>query len=150
MLRDGSPTTVPADELVPGDVVVFGAGDRVPADLRLLRTSDLRVDESPLTKSMAKFGTQLTFLVVGLAVLLMAVSRLVHGSALIDVGLQAISFAVAAIPEGLPAVIGIALARGVQVMARRNSITRKLGAVETLGSVSVICTDKAGTLTQTR
>ncbi|MFD8879658.1 HAD-IC family P-type ATPase [Corynebacterium xerosis] len=133
---------------MPGDVVVFGAGDRVPADLRLLRTSDLRVDESPLTKSMAKFGTQLTVLVVGLAVLLMAVSRLVHGSALIDVGLQAISFAVAAIPEGLPAVMAIALARGVQVMARRNSITRKLGAVETLGSVSVICTDKTGTLTK--
>lgn len=216
VLRDGSPTTVPADELVPGDVVVLGAGDRVPADLRLLRTSDLRVDESPLTgesepvtkgadpvtadagigdrtsmafsgtlavagtgsgvvvgtgrgteigridqmlgdvqtletpltKSMAKFGTQLTVLVVGLAVLLMAVSRLVHGSALIDVGLQAISFAVAAIPEGLPAVMAIALARGVQVMARRNSITRKLGAVETLGSVSVICTDKTGTLTK--
>lgn len=133
---------------MPGDVVVFGAGDRVPADLRLLRTSDLRVDESPLTKSMAKFGTQLTVLVVRLAVLLMAVSRLVHGSALIDVGLQAISFAVAAIPEGLPAVMAIALARGVQVMARRNSITRKLGAVETLGSVSVICTGKTGTLTK--
>nr|WP_231129699.1 HAD-IC family P-type ATPase [Corynebacterium xerosis] len=93
---------------MPGDIVVFGAGDRVPADLRLLRTFDLRVDESPLTKSMRKFGTQLTFLVVGLAVLLMAVSRLVHGSALIDVGLQAISFAVAAIPEGLPAVMAIA------------------------------------------
>ncbi|MFC3848957.1 HAD-IC family P-type ATPase [Corynebacterium hansenii] len=216
VLRDGSPVTVPADELVAGDVVLLGPGDRVPADLRLLRTSDLRVDESPLTgesepvtkgaepvpadagvgdrtsmafsgtlavagtgagvvtaigrdteigridrmlgdvqtletpltRSMAKFGKQLTFIVVGLAVLLMAVSRLVHGSALLDVGLQAISFAVAAIPEGLPAVMAIALARGVQVMARRNAITRKLGAVETLGSVSVICTDKTGTLTK--
>ncbi|MGV3114194.1 HAD-IC family P-type ATPase [Corynebacterium freneyi] len=216
VLRDGETTTVPADELVPGDVVLLSAGDRIPADLRLLRTSDLRIDESPLTgesdpvtkdvapvpadagigdrtsmafsgtlavagtgagvvvatgpdteigridqmlgavetletpltRSMAKLGTQLTVVVVALALLLIAVARLVHRAELVDVGLQAISFAVAAIPEGLPAVMAIALARGVQVMARRNAITRKLGAVETLGSVSVICTDKTGTLTK--
>ena len=216
VFRDGRPATVPADELVPGDVVRLSAGDKIPADVRLLHVSDLRVDESPLTgesepvekqtdpvaadagvgdrtsmgfsgtlvvagtgtgvvtgtgreteigridqmlgdvetletpltKQMAVFGKQLTLFIVGLAVLLIVVSLFVHGADLADVGLQAISFAVAAIPEGLPAVMAIALARGVQIMARRNAITRRLNAVETLGSVSVICTDKTGTLTK--
>lgn len=216
VIRDGATVTVPADELVPGDVVRLAAGDKVPADVRLLQVSDLRIDESPLTgesepvgkrtrpvaadagvgdrtsmgfsgtlvvagtgtgvvtgtgrgteigridqmlgdvetletpltRQMTVFGKQLTLVIVGLAVLLAAVSLFIHRADFADVGLQAISFAVAAIPEGLPAVMAIALARGVRIMARRHAITRRLNAVETLGSVSVICTDKTGTLTK--
>jgi magnesium-transporting ATPase (P-type) len=214
--RDSDWTEIEAADLVPGDVVRLQSGDRVPADLRLIETVNLRVEESaltgesvatgkktdpaaenaglgdrksmvysgtmvatgrgvgvvtatgpatelgrinqmitdveklatPLTKQMNRFGKTLSFLIVGMAALLWLVGWWFHEYTLSELFLAAIGFAVAAIPEGLPAILTITLALGVQRMARRNAITRKLNAVETLGSVTVVCSDKTGTLTR--
>lgn len=214
--RDGSWRKVAAEELVPGDVVRLRAGDKVPADMRLLAESSLRVEESaltgesvptdkslpevaenaelgdrssmvfsgtvvaagsgtgvvtatgsgteighittmlaevdevatPLTRSMARFSSVLAVVAVGLAVLMSAVSAVFYGTPLEELLMSAIGFAVATIPEGLPAVMAITLALGVQKMAGRNAITRRLNSVETLGSVTTICSDKTGTLTR--
>jgi len=214
--RDGIWTQIEAAQLVPGDIVRLRSGDRVPADLRLLETTSLRLEESaltgeslpsdkhcaavaatagvgdrfcmaysgtlvaagrglgivtatgaatelghinrmiaevevlqtPLTRQMAQFGKLLSVVIVGLALLMLVIGLGVHDFALGELLLAAIGFAVAAIPEGLPAILTITLALGVQRMARRNAITRQLSAVETLGSVTVICSDKTGTLTR--
>ena len=214
--RDGQWSRVDADGLVPGDIVRLRSGDRVPADVRLIETTNLRIEESaltgesvpadkntaaveaaagvgdrvgmaysgtlvaagrgigvavatgpdtelgridrliaevqplqtPLTRQMAQFSKILSVLIVGLALLMLGVGLAVHEQPLAEVFLAAIGFAVAAIPEGLPAILTITLALGVQRMARRNAITRKLTAVEALGSVTVICSDKTGTLTK--
>ncbi|WP_374325584.1 cation-transporting P-type ATPase [Azonexus sp.] len=214
--RQGEWMQIDADGLVPGDIVRLKSGDRVPADLRLLEATNLRIEESaltgesvpsdksadpvaadagigdrfcmaysgtlvaagrglgvitatgpnteigrinrliaevetlqtPLTRQMAQFSKQLSVLIVGLAVLMIAVGIGLHEFPLGEVFLAAIGFAVAAIPEGLPAILTITLALGVQRMARCNAITRKLTAVETLGSVTVVCSDKTGTLTK--
>ncbi|MBM9536257.1 cation-transporting P-type ATPase [Desulfobulbus alkaliphilus] len=214
--RDGQWLDVEADQLVPGDVVRLRSGDRVPADIRLVETINLRIEESaltgesvasdkqtasvaadagigdrhgmaysgtmvsvgrgigvvtatgvatelgrintmisevetlatPLTRQMNSFGRILAVVIVSMAVLLFLIGRLLHGFAYDEVFLAAIGFAVAAIPEGLPAILTITLALGVQRMAQRNAITRKLKAIETLGSVTVICSDKTGTLTK--
>ncbi|MBE7502392.1 MAG: cation-transporting P-type ATPase [Verrucomicrobiales bacterium] len=214
--RDGEWAELPADDLVPGDIVRLRSGDRVPADLRLIETTNLRIEESaltgesvpsekrtdpvaadagvgdrhgmaysgtmvaagrgvgvvtttgiatelgrinkmiadvqtlatPLTKQMNRFGRLLSVVIVGMAGVMFILGRWLHGFSLNEVFLAAIGFAVAAIPEGLPAILTITLALGVQRMARRNAITRKLKAVETLGSVTVICSDKTGTLTK--
>ena len=213
--RDGEQLEVPAQDLVPGDVISLQPGDRVPADARLLHSNGLFSDEAsltgesvpaektgevvdistslgdrtgvvfggtvitsgvasavvvetagrtelgrisrmlgetseletPLTRQMAVVGTKLTVVISVVAVLLMLVG-LLRGETIVDALLAAITLAVAAIPEGLPAIITIALAIGVQRMARRRAIIRKLPAVETLGSTTVICTDKTGTLTR--
>ena len=215
-LRDGQRRTVPAEELVPGDVVFLQAGDRVPADLRLVRAHNMRIDEAMLTGEsgavdkqtdpvaedadlgdrtcMAYSGTLVAFgqgrgLVVGTgaateigristmlgaveslttpllrdiavfgrwlsaAILVLAAATFAFGLWLRDydvlqIFLAAVSLAVAAIPEGLPAIMTITLAIGVQRMASRNAIVRRLPAVETLGSVTTICSDKTGTLTR--
>lgn len=214
--RDGQWSAVDADGLVPGDVVRLRSGARVPADLRLIEATNLRIEESaltgesvpadkttaavaadagvgdrlgmaysgtlvaagrgtgvvvatgpntelgrinrliaevqtlqtPLTRQMAQFSKILSIVIVGLAALMLGVGLAVHEQPLAEVFLAAIGFAVAAIPEGLPAILTITLALGVQRMAHRNAITRKLTAVETLGSVTVICSDKTGTLTK--
>ena len=214
--RNGQWGDIEAEELVPGDIVRLRSGDRVPADLRLIETANLRIEEStltgesvptdkdsepsardaslgdrhsmaysgtmvsvgrglgvvvatgpttelgrinkmiadvetlatPLTRQMNRFGKILAVTIVGLAGVLFLVGRLLHDFTLDELFLAAIGFAVAAIPEGLPAILTITLALGVQRMARRNAITRKLNAVETLGSVTVICSDKTGTLTR--
>lgn len=214
--RDGTWRTVPAEELVPGDVVRLGAGDKVPADVRILEASNLTAEESaltgeslavektreavaadaslgdrsamafsgttiasgsgtgvvtatgtgteighitslldevesmetPLTRQMSAFSTKLSIAVVIAAVVMFVLGRVMHGGELGDLVLAAIGFAVAAIPEGLPAVLTITLALGVQAMARRSSITRRMNSVETLGSVTVIASDKTGTLTR--
>lgn len=216
VIRNGHRQTVPAEQLVPGDLVFVQSGDRVPADLRLLNIRDLRVDEAtltgesmpsekrvdavredaslgdrrnmaysgtlvtfgqgtgvviatadateigristmlsevqplstPLTRQMARFARSLTaaILVVAIATALFGV--FVRGYPIIDMFMAAVGLAVAAIPEGLPAIITITLAIGVQRMAARNAIIRHLPAVETLGSVTVICSDKTGTLTR--
>lgn len=215
--RDGEWSDVDAVELVPGDVVALGPGDRVPADLRLLTSSQLRIEESaltgesvpsskgaapaepdagvgdrtsmafsgtivsggqatgvvtgtgahteigrirgmvseagddaldtPLTRQLARFGRILSLAILGMAGFMLVIGRLVHEFPPAELISAAIGFAVAAVPEGLPAIITISLALGVQQLARRRAITRRLPSVETLGAVSTICSDKTGTLT---
>ncbi|MGY1712422.1 HAD-IC family P-type ATPase [Geodermatophilus sp. SYSU D00758] len=214
VVRDGRWSRVPSDELVPGDVVVVEAGDKVPADLRLVTVRELQVDESaltgeslavakspvelpaattlgdranmawsgslvtrgrgrgvvvatggdtemgrihrlvgearaletPLTSKIGRFSRVLTVVVLGLAGLTFALGT-VRGEPPADMLTAAVALAVGAIPEGLPAVVTITLAIGVARMARRRAIIRRLPAVETLGSTTVVCTDKTGTLT---
>lgn len=223
VLRDGQYTTIPVAEIVPGDLVQLAAGDRVPADMRLINQKNLSVEEAALTgeslpsqksidpvakdavigdrKCMVYSGTLVTsgsatavvvttgmltelgkisdmlsqttdlktpltqklevigkYLTIGivaitLVILVMGTIRatgqgVLLGLALKDSLIFAIALAVGAIPEGLPAVVTIALSIGVQRMAKRKAIIRKLPAVETLGSTTVICTDKTGTLTR--
>ena len=216
VLRDGRRTTVPADRIVPGDVVLIEAGDRVPADLRLIRCRNLRIDEAaltgesvavdkgvapvaedavlgdrasmafsgtfvaagqgagvavgtgaatelgrvsaligsvqtlktPLIRQMDDFARQLTFVILAISAAAFGFAFLVRQYALADAFMIVVGLAVAAIPEGLPATMTIALAIGVQRMAARKAIIRRLPAVETLGSVSAICSDKTGTLTR--
>lgn len=215
VLREGARRSLPATELVPGDVVLLEAGDRVPADLRLLAAAALRIDEAaltgesvpvekstapvpaeaplaeragmafsgtlavagqaqgvvvatgpateigrvgsmlagleagetPLLRQMRRLARLLTVLVLGLSVAVFAAATLLHDMRLAEAVLVVVSLAVSAIPEGLPAVLSVTLALGVRRMAARNAILRRLPAVETLGAVSVICTDKTGTLT---
>jgi magnesium-transporting ATPase (P-type) len=217
VLRDGERRECDADGLVPGDIVLLRSGDRVPADLRLLKVRDLRVEEAaltgesvavskahdavvagdaplgdrvcmaysstlvragtamgvvvgigadteigrisqmiadveqittPLLRQMASFGKTLAAAVVLIAMATFAVAVLLRGYPLADGFMAAVGLAVAAIPEGLPAIMTVTLAIGVQRMAARNAIIRHLPAVETLGSVTVICSDKTGTLTR--
>ena len=216
VLRAGQRHTVRSDQLVPGDIVLIEAGDKVPADLRLLRTHSLQIQEAiltgeslavdkhtravdasaalgdracmafsgttvtggqgrgvvvatgarteigriggllaavqtlttPLVEQMAIFSRWLTFLILAIAALVLAFGYFVQHNEFADLFVAVIALSVAAIPEGLPAVLTITLAVGVQAMARRNAIVRRLPAIETLGAVSVICSDKTGTLTR--
>jgi magnesium-transporting ATPase (P-type) len=215
VVRDGVRRTVDAESLVPGDRVLLESGDRVAADLRVVESSSLRVDESaltgesvavgktdapvaplaaladrrsmsyagtfvvagqgsgivvatgpgtelgrisallenvdvlttPLLRQMDRFARQLTVLILAFCagVFAFAVAR---GYPAAEAFMLVVSLAVAAIPEGLPAVMTIAMAVGVQRMASRNAIVRRLPAVEALGAVTVICSDKTGTLTR--
>ena len=217
--RAGQQQVVPADDLVPGDIVLLEAGDRVPADGRLLLAPNLSIDESALTgesvpvdkdvdditsaddlplgdqRNVAFMNTtvvrgraellvtatgmstemgrvaellseadpgptplqrQLDSLSKVLAIIaVVAVSavfvlQMVQGATFADAALGAVALAVAAIPEGLPAVVTVTLAIGVSRMAKRNAIVKRLHSVETLGSTTVICSDKTGTLTLNR
>ncbi len=218
VIRDSKRVEVLASELVPGDVVLFEGGDRIPADIRMLETAGLQIEESALTgesvpvhkrteaiaeddlplgdrKNMAYLGTmvtkgsgkgvvvstgmqtemgkiadliqstetmetplqhrleQLGKILIGVAIaltILVVVAGILHGQPTYGMFLAGVSLAVAAIPEGLPAIVTIALALGVQRMIRRKAIVRKLPSVETLGCASVICSDKTGTLTQNK
>jgi Ca2+-transporting ATPase len=219
VIRDGGVSTIPATQLVPGDLVRLEAGDVVTADLRLLEAQALRVNEAALTgesepaskatvaipaigpgqladqRDMAFSGTAVTYgrglgvvVATGMATELGRIADLLQEHAGGQTPLQrrlatlgkrlagaafvvcvlvfalgiwrgetaetmfpaAVSLAVAAIPEGLPAVVTIALALGARRMAGRQSLVRKLPAVETLGSVTVVCSDKTGTLTENR
>jgi len=215
IVRAGEKQRIDARDLVPGDIVMLASGDKVPADLRLLRNRSLHVDESaltgeslpvekhsglqqhdtllaeranmvysstlvtygtgagvvtsigdgteigriselitsaevlatPLTRKIARFSQLLLYAILGLAALIFPVG-LWHGDSWIDLFMAAVALSVAMIPEGLPAVMTITLAIGVGRMARRNAIIRRLPAVETLGSTTVICSDKTGTLTR--
>ncbi|RYZ52172.1 MAG: HAD family hydrolase [Sphingobacteriales bacterium] len=217
ILRDGISTWIPATELVPGDVIILEAGNAVPADVRIIESISLKVDEAaltgesnavdkvvktlasddlpvgdrinmafkgtfvtygrgtaiviatgmrteigqiakllqeeetstPLQERMASFGKKLSVLVLLLCVLFFVAGWL-RGENLIKMLMTSISLAVAAIPEALPAVITISLALAAKRMIRLNSLIRKLPAVETLGSVTYICTDKTGTLTKNK
>lgn len=214
--RNGQPHTLAVADLVPGDVVLIEAGDRVPADLRLLHAHALRVDEAiltgesvvaektpaavpadaplgdrtgmaysgtlvaagqgvgvvtatgqgtemgrisallggiaplstPLLRQINQFGRQFTVFAIVLAVALFAFATLARGYDWLQALMVTVALAVGLVPEGLPAVITITLAIGVQRMAARHAIVRQLPAVETLGATSVICSDKTGTLTR--
>ena len=215
VLRDGRRLTVPAESLVVGDVVLIEAGDRIPADLRLLRATSLRIEEAaltgesapadkstdpvapdaalgdraslaysgtlvasgqgaglvvatgaatelgrisamvggveslttPLLRQMDDFARRMTIVILALAACIGAFAAAARGYEIEQAFMAAVGVAVAAIPEGLPAVMTITLAIGVRRMAERNAIIRRLPAVETLGAVSTICSDKTGTLT---
>lgn len=215
VLRSGERRQIPATELVPGDIVLLHSGDKVPADLRILSSRELQIDEStltgesvpvqkkgellpcdtlladrvnmayastlvtygiatgavvatgnrtevgrindliasadilatPLTEKITRFSGLLLYVILGLAAITFIVGIL-RGSTWIDMFMAVVALAVGAIPEGLPAAVTITLAIGVAKMAKRNAIIRKLPAVETLGSTTVICSDKTGTLTQ--
>ncbi|HPX60269.1 MAG TPA: HAD-IC family P-type ATPase [Deltaproteobacteria bacterium] len=216
VVRNGQEHEIPGSDLVPGDIVLLASGTRVPADLRLLHTNELRVDEAMLTgeslpvektvsaigdsslthadqTNMAFMGTAVVngrargvvtataaatvlggiadevrdiglvkapiqekieqfsklvgLIVMGACVAIFAVGLLLGGTVR-EMFMVAVAAAVAAIPEGLPIVVTIAMAVGVARMAKHSAIVRKLPAVETLGSTTVICSDKTGTLTR--
>jgi len=216
VIRDGTTEVAPASSLVPGDIVVLDAGDIIPADLRLVESSNLKIEEASLTgesvpvekdsnvffeeevslgdrKNMAYMSTAVTYgrgkgvvvgtghdteigniatmiqsfedevtplqkqlnqlgKVLGITTIIICIAvfgiGLLQNREVLEMFMVAISLAVAAIPEGLPAIVTIVLAIGMNRMVKRNAIVKKLLAVETLGSTTVICSDKTGTLTQ--
>ncbi len=216
VIRDGETITIPARELVPGDIVLLETGDYIPADVRLFNTVNLKVEEAALTgesvpveknanvqlegevglgdqensgfmSTLITYGrgagivtaTGMNTVIGGIAKMIQedpqeatplqkklgAMGKLLgtgclvicgivfglgllRGEPILEMFMTAVSLAVAAIPEGLPAVVTIVLAIGMQQMVRHNAIMKKLHAVETLGSTTVICSDKTGTLTQ--
>ncbi|WP_195263340.1 calcium-translocating P-type ATPase, PMCA-type [Clostridium sp. 1001275B_160808_H3] len=217
--RDGSIIEIPSEEVVVGDIVIIDAGRYIPADLRLIESANLKIEESaftgesvpaeknsniieeekdvpigdqhnmafmstlatygrgtgiviatamdtqigkiakmldeedenttPLQKKLAQLGKILGFAAVGISIIMFIVSMF-QGRDFLEMFMTSISLAVAAIPEGLPAIVAIVLALGVQRMIKENAIIRKLPSVETLGSVNIICSDKTGTLTINR
>jgi magnesium-transporting ATPase (P-type) len=214
-LRGGETRMIPAEQLVPGDVVFLESGDKIPADLRLIDAKNLRTEEAaltgesvptnkgvdvapanatvgdrgniafsgtmvvsgratgvvvatgsetelgrinqllasvspletPLLRQIKRFGYAITAAIGVISVLIFAYGKWVKGMDFVELFQAVVGIAVSLIPEGLPALITITLAIGVQRMAQRNAIIRRLPAVETLGSVSRICSDKTGTLT---
>jgi Ca2+-transporting ATPase len=220
VIRDGARQTVPAAELVPGDIVLVEEGNTIPADARLIDSTALQTAEAaltgestpvekhtrsiseeaglgdrqnmifsgtavtyghglavvvatamrtemgriagmlkeapsvptPLQRELARVGRVLAIIVVAIAVVMITTILLVEDvrgfAAMFDVLLLGVALAVAAVPEGLPAVVTAVLSLGVQRMAKRNAIVRHLAAVETLGSATVIASDKTGTLTK--
>ena len=218
VIRNGKEKIIPASELIPGDIIHLEAGDFVPADARLINSSNLKSEESaltgesvpseknamdvhpedapvgdrtnmvysgcsitygtatavvvatgmntemgkiahllngetetqtPLQKKLATLGKYLGILAIGVCSIIFVVG-LINNLNPMDLFMTAVSLAVSAIPEGLPAIVTIVLSIGVQRLAKRNAIIRSLPAVETLGGASVICSDKTGTLTQNR
>lgn len=217
--RNGEAREIASADLVPGDIVILDAGRYVPADLRLLASANLQIEESaltgesvpadkeadaafadpatplgdqanmafmstlvtygrgegvvvgtgmqtemgkiagildesgdeltPLQVRLAELGKTLGFIAIGICVLIFIIG-LIQDRDLFELFLTSISLAVAAIPEGLPAIVAIVLALGVSRMSRSNAIVKKLPAVEALGSVNIICSDKTGTLTQNK
>jgi len=143
MLFSGTIVTAGTAE---GVVVATGAGTEIGRISALVAEQD-KLD-TPLARQLNRLGTQLAGLIGILAVGMLGLGYFVHGMDGSELISAAIGFAVAAVPEGLPALVTITLALGVQQMAKRNAITRKMAAVETLGSVTTICSDKTGTLTQ--
>jgi magnesium-transporting ATPase (P-type) len=128
--------------------VVTGTGEATEIGRISALLSEVHTLATPLTRQLERFGKRLSLAIGALAALTVAIGMLAHGYDLEYMFLAAVGLAVAAIPEGLPAIITITLAIGVQRMAGRNAIIRRLPGVETLGSVSVICSDKTGTLTR--
>lgn len=218
VIRSGKSCAIPAEQVVPGDIILLEAGDRIPADAILVESNSLHADESLLTgeslpveksveavskkgmeigdkKNSVFMGTIITsgrasamvyatgmntemgkiadmiqnideeetplqkkldhlgrYIVYGCLLIcaIVSVTGVLRGEDLFTMLLSGISLAVAAVPEGLPAIVTIALALGVQRMLKRNALIRKLPAVETLGCASIICSDKTGTLTENK
>ena len=220
VVRDGERRSIPASEVVPGDVVVIAEGDTIPADARVIQSTALQtaeaaltgeslpvsketapingavplgdrhnmifsgtaatyghgravvvgtgngtemgriagmlkqasVETTPLQRELARTGKLLGLVVVIIAIVMIAIILIVEDisgfAAIFDVLILGVALAVAAVPEGLPAVVTAVLSLGVQRMARRNAIVRHLPAVETLGSANIIASDKTGTLTR--
>lgn len=142
--------------LFSGTIVTAGRGTGVvtatgsATEIGRIQTLVAEVDhlDTPLTRQLARLGKQLSLLILLMAAAMLVIGRVIHSFALDELVSAAIGFAVAAVPEGLPALVTITLALGVQQMARRHAITRRLTAVEGLGSVTTICSDKTGTLTR--
>jgi Ca2+-transporting ATPase len=213
--RGGNDRKIPASQIVPGDIILFEAGDRVPADARLLEASNLSVDESPLTgesvpvekflkpikgnvtladmgnmvhmgtavangrgtavvtatgmetqfgmitarvqeakppptplqKNVTRLGRYIGILILGIVIFFIIIG-LFKGYSFTEIFTLGVAAAVSAIPEGLPVMVTVVLALGMRRMAQRRAIIRKLQAVETMGAVTVICSDKTGTLTE--
>ena len=131
-----------------GSGMVIGTGAQTQIGRISTLVSEVESVTTPLLRQMAQFGRWLTVAILCIALITFAFGLLVRDYSAADMFLAAVSLAVAAIPEGLPAIMTITLAIGVQRMASRNAIIRKLPAVETLGAVTVICSDKTGTLTR--
>jgi len=131
-----------------GSCVVVATGAQTEIGRISTLVSEVESVTTPLLRQMAQFGRWLTMAILGIAIITFAFGSLVRDYVATEMFLAAVSLAVAAIPEGLPAIMTITLAIGVQRMARRNAIIRRLPAVETLGAVTVICSDKTGTLTR--
>ena len=131
-----------------GSGVVVATGTQTEIGRISTLVSTVESVTTPLLRQMAQFGRWLTVAILGIALMTFAFGSLVRDYVVAEMFLAAVSLAVAAIPEGLPAIMTITLAIGVQRMARRNAIIRRLPAVETLGAVTVICSDKTGTLTR--
>lgn len=216
VIRNGSKEEVESVKLVPGDIVLLNAGDKVPADIRLIQSDNLKVEESPLTgesvsiekqtealpedtilaertnmvfsgtaissgsakgvvtatgeeteigqinrsmseveelktpllKQIDDFGKTISVVILVLSIVLFVFGLVIHDYEWGELLLSVIGLTVAAIPEGLPAILTIILAIGVQTMAEKKAIMRTLPSVETLGAVKVICSDKTGTLTK--
>jgi magnesium-transporting ATPase (P-type) len=129
------------------EAVVVATGDRTELGRISGLLGGVEPTKTPLTRNIARLGSTVTKVIGVVAVVLLAVA-LLRGYPFAEAALAAITLAVAAIPEGLPAIVTIALAIGVQRMARRRAVVRELPAVETLGATSVVCTDKTGTLTR--
>ncbi|TAT63788.1 cation-transporting P-type ATPase, partial [Enterobacter cloacae] len=215
VIRDGNHETIPTTEIVPGDIIVLRAGDRIPADMRLIEAHNLRVEEAiltgestvvdkhtnplngelplgdrtnlvfsgttvsagggigvviatgqetelghinqmmdgiekhrtPLLVQMDKLGKAIFAIILAMMAALFIFSLVFREIPMGELLLSLISLAVASVPEGLPAIISIILSLGVQAMARKRAIIRKLPTVETLGAMTVVCSDKTGTLT---
>ena len=131
-----------------GRGVVTATGSRTEIGRISGMLSDVEVLTTPLIGQMDAFARGLTLFILAVAAILLVFGYFVARYDFFDLFLAVVGLSVAAIPEGLPAVLTITLAIGVQAMARRNAIVRRLPAIETVGSVSVICTDKTGTLTR--
>ncbi|OBB57840.1 carbonate dehydratase [Mycobacterium sp. 852013-51886_SCH5428379] len=140
-----SGTIVAAGNAV-GVVTATGSATEIGRIQKMI--TDVQGIQTPLTRQLDRFGKQLSVVILGMAAVMLLVGRLIHEFSIEELISAAIGFAVAGVPEGLPAVVTVTLALGVQQMARRDAITRKLPAVEALGSVNVICSDKTGTLTK--
>ncbi|NMQ28996.1 HAD family hydrolase [Candidatus Accumulibacter phosphatis] len=131
-----------------GQGLVIGTGQATEIGRIGLLVGATRTLATPLTRRLDQFARQITLFILAVGLITFLYGHLVHEMPVLEIFLAVIGLAVAAIPEGLPAIVTIVLAIGTRVMARQNAIVRRLPAVETLGSVTVICSDKTGTLTK--
>jgi Ca2+-transporting ATPase len=131
-----------------GNAIVTATGMDTEIGKVARKLQEVETEQTPFQKEVNKLGKQLGTILLVLSALIIPISIFMHGTGWLEAFLTAVALAVAAIPEGLPAVVTLALAMGTKKMTRRNALTRRLAAVESLGSVDTICTDKTGTLTE--